>query len=146
MTLNGSCFQHVFQTYIKDYIPEFEEQSGMKVNLDLQAFPVYNQRMDLELSTKGSAYDFCNVTFIYTGRWIGAGWMAPLDHFIDDPNMTPADWDAEGFRQRRAELARRRQGHDLRLRLGGRRHDHGGRARRPASTRPASRCRPPSTS
>ncbi len=97
VTLNGSCFQHVFQTYIKDYIPEFEEQSGMKVNLDLQAFPVYNQRMDLELSTKGSAYDFCNITFIYTGRWIGAGWMAPLDPFINDPNMTPADWDAKDF-------------------------------------------------
>ena len=42
-----------FQTYIKEYIPEFEQQSGIKVNLDLQAFPVYNQRMDLELSTSG---------------------------------------------------------------------------------------------
>src|SRR5829696_8444780 len=48
VTLNGACFQHVFQTYLKELLPEFEAQSGMKVNLDLQAFPVYNQRMDLE--------------------------------------------------------------------------------------------------
>src|SRR5829696_2679068 len=47
VTINGACFQHVFQTYLKELLPEFEAQSGMKVNLDLQAFPVYNQRMDL---------------------------------------------------------------------------------------------------
>ncbi len=79
VTLNGAGFQHVSTENIKTYLPEFEEQTGMKVNFELQAFPVYNQRMDLELSTQGSAYDFCNVTFIYSGRWIGAGWMTPLD-------------------------------------------------------------------
>jgi multiple sugar transport system substrate-binding protein len=97
VTINGASFQHVFHTYLKEYIPEFEEQTGMTVNFELQAFPIYNQRMDLELSTQGSAYDFCNVTFIYTGRWIGAGWIAPLDEFVNDPNLTPADWDAGDF-------------------------------------------------
>jgi multiple sugar transport system substrate-binding protein len=97
VTINGASFQHVFHTYLKEYIPEFEEQTGMKVNFELQAFPIYNQRMDLELSTEGSAYDFCNVTFIYTGRWIGAGWMTPLDPFVSDANLTPADWDAGDF-------------------------------------------------
>ena len=68
VTINGASFQHVFFNYLKEYIPEFEEQSGMKVNFHTQAFPVYNQRTDLELSTRGSALDIVNVTFIYTGR------------------------------------------------------------------------------
>ena len=55
VTINGACFQHVFHTYIKEYIPEFEEATGMTVNFELQAFPIYNQRIDLELSTQGSA-------------------------------------------------------------------------------------------
>ena len=97
VTITGASFQSVFHEYLKEYIPEFEEQSGMKVNLEQQAFPVYNQRMDLELSTGGSAYDFCNVTFIYTGRWIGAGWVTPLDEFFNDPNKTAPDWDAADF-------------------------------------------------
>ncbi|MEL6962989.1 MAG: extracellular solute-binding protein [Pseudomonadota bacterium] len=97
VTINGASFQHVFHTYLKEYIPEFEEQTGMTVNFELQAFPIYNQRMDLELSTGGSAYDFCNVTFIYTGRWIGAGWVDPLDELINDPDLTPDDWDADDF-------------------------------------------------
>ncbi|MCY4452392.1 MAG: extracellular solute-binding protein [Immundisolibacterales bacterium] len=97
VTINGASFQHVFFNYLKEYIPEFEEQSGMKVNFNTQAFPVYNQRTDLELSTKGSALDVVNVTFIYTGRWIGAGWVENLDPFVNDPNMTPSDWDASDF-------------------------------------------------
>ncbi|MGI9492741.1 MAG: hypothetical protein ACR2QF_10120, partial [Geminicoccaceae bacterium] len=48
VTINGASFQHVFHTYLKEYIPEFEEQTGMTVNFELQAFPIYNQRMDLE--------------------------------------------------------------------------------------------------
>ena len=63
----------------------------------MQAFPVYNQRTDLELSTKGSALDVINCTFIYSGRWIGAGWMTNLDAFVKDAKYTPADWDPEDF-------------------------------------------------
>src|SRR3990167_5950103 len=69
----------------------------MKVNFQTPAFPVYNQRADLELSTRGSAWDFLNITFIYSGRWIGAGWVAGLEEFLGDRNATPADWDAGDF-------------------------------------------------
>src|SRR5687768_5287737 len=94
VTINGSSFQHVFHTYLKEYIPEFEARTGMTVNFAPQAFPIYNQRADLELSTQGGAWDFLNITFIYSGRWIGAGWMTPLDEFVNDRNATPPDWDA----------------------------------------------------
>jgi len=97
VTINGAAFQHVHHTYLTEYIPEFEARTGMKVNFTLQAFPIYNQRADLELSTKGSAWDFINVTFIYSGRWIGAGWLTPLDEFLNDRNATPPDWEPKDF-------------------------------------------------
>jgi multiple sugar transport system substrate-binding protein len=97
VSLNGAMFEHTFSAVVKEMVPEFEQQTGMKVNLDLQAFPVYNQRADLELSTRGSAYDFLNITFIYCGRWIGAGWFTNLEEFIRDPNRTPPDWGADDF-------------------------------------------------
>lgn len=97
VTINGACFQHGYHTAIKEMLPEFEAASGMKVNLEQQSFPVYNQRMDLELSTKGSAYDFCNITFPYSGRWVGSGWLSPLDDLLRDPNATPASWGADDF-------------------------------------------------
>lgn len=96
-TLNVSCWSAPYAKWLADYLPEFEEQTGMKVNYETPSFPIYNQRVDLELSTKGSAYDVLNITFIYTSRWIGAGWFTPLEEFIKDPNKTPPDWEPEDF-------------------------------------------------
>ena len=97
VTLNISCWSATYPTLLASYIPEFTEKTGIKVNYDTPGFPVFNQRADLELSTKGSGFDVLNVTFIYTSRWIGAGWLTPLDSFIKDPNKTPADWDFADF-------------------------------------------------
>jgi multiple sugar transport system substrate-binding protein len=97
VTLNGAAFSSTFFNYLQNYFPEFEEQTGMKVNFQTNAFPVYNQRTDLELSTQGSALDVINVTFIYSGRWIGAGWVENLDNYVNDANMTPPEWDAADF-------------------------------------------------
>lgn len=97
VTLQGASFSSTFFNYLKGYFPEFEEQTGMKVNFVTNAFPVYNQRTDLELSTKGSALDVINVTFIYSGRWIGANWVENLKPYVDDANLTPSDWDWKDF-------------------------------------------------
>ena len=97
VSISGAAFQSTYHEYLKAYLPEFEAETGLKVDFQQQAFPVYNQRMDLELSTKGSAYDFCNLTFIYSGRWVAANWFTPLNDFVKDANKTPADWDAEDF-------------------------------------------------
>ena len=97
VTLQGASFASTFFEYLKGYFPEFEAQTGMKLNFVTNAFSVYNQRTDLELSTQGSALDVINVTFIYSGRWIGAGWVENLKPYISDPNLTPSDWDPADF-------------------------------------------------
>jgi len=97
VTLNVSTFSAAYPKLLQQYLPEFEALTGAKVNYDAPSFPVYNQRADLELSTKGSAYDVVNVTFIYSSRWINSGWLTPLDDFIRNPNLTPADWDVNDF-------------------------------------------------
>jgi multiple sugar transport system substrate-binding protein len=96
-TINVACWSSPYAKLIADYIPEFEQKTGIKVSYETPVFAIYNQRADLELSTKGSAYDVLNITFIYSSRWIGAGWFTPLDEFIRDPNKTPAEWEAKDF-------------------------------------------------
>ncbi|GKS92892.1 extracellular solute-binding protein [Acidovorax sp. SUPP2825] len=97
VTLNVSTFSAAYPKLLQQYLPEFEALTGARVNFDAPSFQVYNQRADLELSTKGSAYDVVNVTFIYSSRWIHSGWLTPLDDFIRNPNLTPADWDVDDF-------------------------------------------------
>ncbi|MHB1132890.1 MAG: ABC transporter substrate-binding protein [Chloroflexota bacterium] len=95
--LNVACFTLLPNDYLKTYLPEFEQQTGIKANMDIQAFAVYNQRADLELSTKGSAWDVMNITFIYSMRWLGSGWFTNLEDYLKDRNKTPADWDPADF-------------------------------------------------
>jgi multiple sugar transport system substrate-binding protein len=97
VTLRGASFQHRFFTLLQNYISEFEAQTGMKVDLQLSAFPVYNQQANLELSSGGSAFDFVNVTFILAARWVAAGLLANLDEFTGDPNLTPAELKPKDF-------------------------------------------------
>lgn len=95
--LTVATYQHQFNTYLRNYIPEFEEQTGARVVFNVSGFPVYNQQADLELSTWGSAYDVVNVTYIYASRWIAAGWLTDLDAFARDPKHTPPEWEPDDF-------------------------------------------------
>ena len=97
VTLNVSCWSANYPSLLADYVGEFTEQTGAKVNYDTPGFPVFNQRADLELSTKGAGFDVLNITFIFTNRWIGNGWFTPLDPFIEDRNKTSADFDFADF-------------------------------------------------
>jgi len=96
-TLNIACWSSPYAKLLTDFVPQFEEATGAKVNYETPSFPIYNQRIDVELSTGGSSYDVLNVTFIYIGRWIGAGWFVPLDPYLKDPQKTPADWEPGDF-------------------------------------------------
>ncbi|HEY6434358.1 MAG TPA: extracellular solute-binding protein [Acetobacteraceae bacterium] len=97
LTLHVACWSTSYSEFLKNYIPEFEQATGAKVVYETPSFPIYNQRMDIELSTRAAAHDVINVTFIYSGRWVGAGWTTPLDDFIHDPAKTPADFDVGDF-------------------------------------------------
>lgn len=97
VTLNVSCWSARYPALLADYISEFTEVTGAKVNYDTPGLQVYNQRADLELSTKGSGYDVLNITFVFTNRWIGNGWLTPLDPYINDRNKTAADFDFADF-------------------------------------------------
>jgi len=97
VTLRGAAYQHGFFNQLRKYIPEFEAATGMKVDLQLSAFPVYNQQADLELSSGGNAWDFCNVTFIFAARWVAADLLFDLDTFSRDRKYTPASWNPDDF-------------------------------------------------
>ena len=98
VTLEGQMFDYApFTDPLRKLIPEFEAKTGAKVNFQTQGFFNYNQRTDLELSTQGRAFDFINVTFIYSGRWIGARWVVDLEEYLKDPNWIEPDYEAADF-------------------------------------------------
>src|SRR5712691_2136172 len=79
---------HAYGDGLVARLPEFEQQTGIKVEIDQMSFPVLNQRADLELASGSGAYDVMQMIFIRSGRWIAAGWAEPLNPFIDDAKLT----------------------------------------------------------
>ena len=92
-TLNVFMFDHPYPRALKEMLPQFTERTGIKVEMDTPGFIVYNQRADLELSTGSGAFDVMTMTFIFSGKWIGAGWASKLNDFIaKDPAAEAADF------------------------------------------------------
>ncbi|MCC6177790.1 MAG: extracellular solute-binding protein [Chloroflexi bacterium] len=87
-TITAWLTSHVYANTIKGMVGEFEERSGMKVSLELLGFDIHNQRADLELSSNSGSVDVMNLTFIFSGKWIEAGWCTDLTPLLNDPNMT----------------------------------------------------------
>jgi multiple sugar transport system substrate-binding protein len=97
LTLRGACYQHPFFTILQGYIPEFEQQTGMTVDLKLRPFPLYNQTADLQLSLGSSSCDVVNVTYYLAPKWVAGDYLTNLDEFTSDPNSTPPDWKPDDF-------------------------------------------------
>jgi multiple sugar transport system substrate-binding protein len=92
-TLNVFMFDHPYPRALKDLLPQFTERTGIKVEMETPSFIVYNQRADLELSTGSGAFDVMSMTFIFSGKWIGAGWASKLNEFIaKDTTLDVADF------------------------------------------------------
>ena len=92
-SLNVFMFDHPYPRALKQLLPQFTDLTGIKVEIDTPSFIVYNQRADLELSTGSGAFDVMTMTFIFSGKWIGAGWAAKLNEFIaKDPALDAADF------------------------------------------------------
>lgn len=84
-------------TILQGYIPEFERQTGMKVELKLSPLPVYNKAIGEALTSDTDSFDFINITFFLASRWISAGLLSDLDEFTTDREATPPDWNPADF-------------------------------------------------
>ncbi len=85
---------------LKKQIPDFTKETGIDVRLDTMSYQLFAQRGDLELSGGSSSYDAMMQNFSNTGRWVDAGWIAPLAPFIENPKLTnKAELDLADFSQ-----------------------------------------------
>lgn len=89
--------RHPFSESILRFIPEYERQTGVKVSTLLLSEEEYFEKLITELSSRSSFYDLFMLGFPHLWQYAKAGWLEPLDPYIDNPNLTPADWDPNDF-------------------------------------------------
>lgn len=82
-TLNVVLFDNVNNQGISKLAHEFEEQSGIKVNINILGQDVAEKRMQLDFIGKTGDLDVAYMSFIMMQSWVKAGWVHPLDELIN---------------------------------------------------------------
>lgn len=89
--------------YVKEYVDEFEEMTGMTVNIEELTYSVMHEKLIPQASAgEGQgAYDLVVVDKQWVGEFVCADWLLPLDDFIerdgfDTSVYTPAMFDMVG--------------------------------------------------
>jgi len=91
-TLNVFFARHPWQEAIEPLIPEFEELTGMTVNLSKLPENEYKTRVPADLAANTFQYDVFMTEYYDAPKYQQEGWTADIQPFLDDPELTDADW------------------------------------------------------
>jgi multiple sugar transport system substrate-binding protein len=90
--------KHPWTDAIEEYLPQFEEETGITVNLEVLPEDQFRQKVLVELTTGAGTVDvFMSMPPQEGLKFHSAGWYEPLQDYIADPNLTNPDYDAGDF-------------------------------------------------
>jgi multiple sugar transport system substrate-binding protein len=81
----------ISETLIK-MAPQFEELTGIKVNVEQIDWNVWAQKLQLDLASNTPQYDTFMTVFANDWQYGSAGLLTEISQFIDDPKLTDKDW------------------------------------------------------
>ncbi len=82
---------------ILQFLPEFEETYGIKVNVDEVAFDQYRQRSLVEMQQGTGRYDVFAVDVMWLAEYAAAGFLEPLMQYVKNADLTAEDYDIDDF-------------------------------------------------
>lgn len=90
--------QHPWTTAIQPYLSEFENLTGIKVETQILTEQQQRQKSQIALQAKSPEFDVFQSLKSYEGWKYGrAGYYEPLESYLSDPALTPADYDQKDF-------------------------------------------------
>jgi multiple sugar transport system substrate-binding protein len=88
--------QHPYQQALVGELPKFEELTGIKVTYDVFPEQNYFDKVTIDLQAgDASTYDVFMTGAYMIWQYAIAGWMEPLEGYINDPAKTNPDYDFE---------------------------------------------------
>lgn len=89
---------HPWTDAIRPMIPQFEEATGIKVNVESYFEDQLSQKLLVEFASGTSTIDvFMQRPLQEAKQFWKNGWYADLDQFVSNAALTPADWDFRDF-------------------------------------------------
>ncbi|WAH35187.1 ABC transporter substrate-binding protein [Alicyclobacillus dauci] len=97
-TINLLVEQHPWTTAIKPYISEFENQTGIKVNLEIYPEQQARQKALISLQSHSSDFDvFMSLKSLEGLQYQKAGYYTDLTPFLNNPKLTAPGYNLSDF-------------------------------------------------
>ncbi len=88
--------QHPYQQALVGELPKFTELTGIEVTYDVFPEQNYFDKVTIDLQAgDASTYDVFMTGAYMIWQYAPAGWMEPLEGYINDPSKTNPDYDFE---------------------------------------------------
>lgn len=97
-TVNAVLENQPFTRALTPYIPEFEKQTGITVNVQTYSEQQSRQKILITLQAHSPAMDvFMSLPSLEGEEYAKADYYQQLDSYVSDPKMTPASYQFSGF-------------------------------------------------
>jgi multiple sugar transport system substrate-binding protein len=96
-TLNILLNRHPWTDSVESMLPEFEKLTGITLKYDILTEDEYMEKLLIDLSMKTGRYDVFMAGAVMEWQYSYAGWIKPLDAFLEDPDLTSPGYDFGDF-------------------------------------------------
>lgn len=81
--LNFIAQPDVFAEPVRRLLPRFEEETGIRVNMETLPYASLRERQVSEFIAQGSAIDLMTMDIVWMGEYAEAGWIEPLGPYVE---------------------------------------------------------------
>ena len=78
-------------------VPEFEKETGIKVQIDIMPESELFGKVQIELSQEVGTYDVIQYIWLFQPSWERAGWMIDLNPYINNSSKSAFGWKRSDF-------------------------------------------------
>lgn len=96
-TLNALLISHPFVDSLQPLLAEFEELTGMTVQLEVLAEQAGFEKLLSDLSSGTGTYDVFMTSPLNNWQYASAGWVEPLDGYLANAALTSTSYDVDDF-------------------------------------------------
>lgn len=96
-TINVMFNEHNYSKAVIEKIPEFEELTGIKVKYSSTPESNYFDKLNTSLSSRSGDTDVYMTGAYQVWEYAPAGYMEPLEDYIDNPALTAEDYNYDDF-------------------------------------------------
>lgn len=95
--LQVMVIEHPFVGSLKPLLPEFEAETGIKVELEVLNEQQGFDKLQADLSSGAGNYDVFMTDPLHNWQYAAANWLEPLDGYLDNDAVTAPDYNVDDF-------------------------------------------------